>query len=169
MYKICHSADAPASGAAYRSVRTGASPLECARPLIAGRANHPIASGAAIALCLGPMGQAPSNHSCGLRLLGVFVRLPTRKPGPKRMGAHVFRAESSAIIRLDRCSVMGRSVHQAHLNTTHPSAWKKGSVFEVCQCRWRLTVCEVSQVMRREVSGGNAGVRFSAKAARPIL
>jgi hypothetical protein len=80
-----------------------------------------------------------------------------------------FRAESSTIIRLDRCSVMGRSVHQAHLNTTHPSAWKKGSVFEVCQCRWRLTVCEVSQVMRREVSGGNAGVRFSAKAARPIL
>ena len=61
-------------------------PLECARPLIAGRANHPIASGAAIALCPGPMGQAPSNNSCELRLLGVFVRLPTRKPGPKRMG-----------------------------------------------------------------------------------
>src|SRR5918992_1642354 len=27
----------------------------------------------------------------------------------------------------------------------------------------------VSQVMRREVSGGNSGGRFSAKAARPIL
>jgi hypothetical protein len=27
----------------------------------------------------------------------------------------------------------------------------------------------LSQVMRREVSGGNSGGRFSAKAARPIL
>ena len=88
-------------------------PLECARPLIAGRANHPIASGAAIALCPGPMGQAPSNHSYGLRLLGVFVRLPTRNPARSVWGAMWFRAESSAIIRLDRCSVMGRSVYQA--------------------------------------------------------
>jgi hypothetical protein len=38
-----------------------------------------------------------------------------------------------------------------------------------CRCGWHLSMLHVSQVMRREVSGGNSGVRFSAKAARPIL
>jgi hypothetical protein len=34
---------------------------------------------------------------------------------------------------------------------------------------WHLSMFHVSQVMRREVSGGNSGGRLCAKAARPIL
>jgi hypothetical protein len=38
-----------------------------------------------------------------------------------------------------------------------------------CRCGWHLSKFHMSQVMRRDVSGGNSGGRFSAKAARPIL